>query len=520
MKISDHILIQRFFRSADNFPDRPALRFANSEYTYAELHEIARSYEQAVRGVAESSPVVAILAERSIDAYGGILGILMAGKGYLPLNPRFPAGRNGYMLRKAGTSTLIAGPECSEKLTELLQEKDLAFRIIARDDTLRDLLPEGTEVLPAAQPEEPSSREAERNPDDIAYLLFTSGSTGNPKGVAVTNRNVTAYLDNLSSMFSFNHEDVFTQTFDLTFDLSVHDLFVCWSAGACLCIPGDNSSFGLSRYLKQAQPTVWFSVPSVVLLMNRMRLLKENVFPWLRLSFFCGEALSADAAAMWKAAAPSSAIINLYGPTEATIAVSAYLLPEHIDEAKTRNGVVSIGRPFPGHRHLLAGEVTGRGLLCISGPQVVNGYFGDEELTRAAFFEHGTPSQVYYNTGDLAEQDASGDLYFRGRADSEVKVFGYRVNLQEIDHVLNSSQNVKQAVTLYLESPSGEYKLVSFIDPAREKDDIPAILLHCRQKLPAYMVPEKIIFVDAMPLNPNGKIDRQTLAKIFREHHE
>jgi amino acid adenylation domain-containing protein len=520
MDTNNHILIHRFLRVAGKYPDRPALHFSDRTYTYSELLQVAAAYKNTVLQLREPSPVVAVLAEHCLDAYAGILGILLAGKGYLPLNPRFPVQRNGYMLRKSGSRSIIASLECAEKLTELLHEKDLSLTFISRNDGLATLMPAGMSFIKVEDTGGMETSAVEVGEDSTAYLLFTSGSTGNPKGVAVSNRNVTAYLDNLQEMFSFVPEDRFTQTFDLTFDLSVHDLFVCWSAGACLCVPDDNSSFGLSRYLKQVRPTVWFSVPSVAMLMERMRLLRESAFPFIRLSFFCGEALFADAATAWKAAAPASTVVNLYGPTEATIAVSAYVLPEKAGDAKVRNGVVSIGRLFPGHSHLLAGEVTGRGVLCLTGPQVVRGYFEDELLTKTSFFDYGTPPVQYYNTGDLAEQDASGDLYFRGRSDSEVKVYGYRVNLQEIDHVLNSSQNIKQAVTLYLATPSGEYKLVSFIDPAREKDDIPAILMHCRQKLPTYMVPEKIIFVDAMPLNPNGKVDRQTLAKIFREHHE
>jgi acyl-coenzyme A synthetase/AMP-(fatty) acid ligase len=417
---------------------------------------------------------------------------------------------------------VIADEECIIVLNELLEGMENPVNVLSHEEIgpFSDVVARRHRFRIMEHATVPEYQEMEGNPESTAYMLFTSGSTGHPKGVAVTNRNVTTYLDNLASLFEFYPEDRFTQTFDLTFDLSVHDLFICWSAGACLCIPEDNSSFGLIRYMKSMQPTVWFSVPSVAVLMERMRLLKENAFPWLRMSFFCGEALFLDLAGAWKQAAPSSSIINLYGPTEATIAVSSYLLPERVADSKTRNGVVSIGRLFPYHHHLLAGEVPGRGVLCITGPQVVQGYYQDETLTTKSFFDYGTPSHRYYNTGDLAEQDAQGDLYFRGRSDSEVKISGYRVNLQEIDHVLSSSQNIKQSVTLYLASPSGENVLVSFIDPAREKDDIPSILMHCRQKLPWYMVPEKIIFVESLPLNPNGKIDRQTLTKIFLAHHE
>jgi amino acid adenylation domain-containing protein len=520
MGYNEQILIHRFLASAIKYPDRPALEFARYQFTYAQLLKKAHAYAREIASLKETSPVVAIMGHRTFDGFAGILGILLAGKGYLPLNPGFPPDRNRYILERSGTHTILTGGGYPEDVMNILSSSRMDYRVIEKaSDALdgQDELdlagvfddPPGTGLagLPVSVPR------------DIAYLLFTSGSTGKPKGVAVSNRNVTAYLDNITSLFHFTPEDRFTQTFDLTFDLSVHDLFVCWSAGACLCVPEDGTSFGLRPYMDQLKPTVWFSVPSVAVLMDRMRLLKENTFPWLRLSFFCGEALLYDTAISWKNAAPSSKIINLYGPTEATIAVGAYPLPEKAAEVKTQNGIVSIGKLFPGHQYILGDEEDNKGMLCLSGPQVVEGYFRDERMTNECFFETGTPS-LFYNTGDLVLSDKEGDLFFLGRADSEVKISGYRVNLLEIDHVISSVSKVEQAATLYLEDPGGMKRLVSFIVMKDKEDDIPYILKHCRRQLPQYMVPEKIIFADALPLNPNGKTDRRALAEIFRNHYE
>jgi acyl-coenzyme A synthetase/AMP-(fatty) acid ligase len=415
---------------------------------------------------------------------------------------------------------VITGPTEIDLLAELLDRSDKTYELVTtKDSNLTMKVRKKLNDVRIAEASGEMPTETEFNPDDTAYLLFTSGSTGNPKGVAVSNRNATAYLDNIISMFDFTPEDRFTQCFDLTFDLSVHDLFVCWSIGACLCIPDDNSTFGLVRYLKDMKPTVWFSVPSVANLMNHMRLLKEGSFSWLRISFFCGEALLLDTALAWKRAAPGSQVINLYGPTEATIAISAYTVPERAEDIKSNLGIVSIGKIFPGHIWLFKGEENDEGELCLSGPQVVTGYFNEEKLTQEYFFHTGTPSH-YYNTGDLVEADKDGDLFFLGRSDSEVKISGYRVNLLEIDHIISLMEEVEHVATLYLPIRSLDNVLISFLVTYKKKVDILSVLDHCRNHLPSYMVPEKIIFVETMPLNPNGKIDKKALASIFYDQNE
>lgn len=504
------ILVQRFLHSVANHPDRPALRFSDRDYSYQQLFAGAHGFARIIADSGDQSTYVAILAERSFTAYAGILGTLLAGKAYMPLNPRFPLQRNHYILMQSQAGTMVVGGECQAMARDLMKQPGLSDRL-----TILELPFIAEETL-----EIPEIRQPAESP---AYLLFTSGSTGNPKGVAVSNRNVTAYLEHLASMFRFSPEDRFTQLFDLTFDLSVHDMFVCWSAGACLCIPEDSSSLGISRYMKQMQPTIWFSVPSVAMMLDRMRLLKSGAFPSLRLSFFCGEALHVGTATAWIQAASASQVVNLYGPTETTIAICAYILPVLQEDIKSRQGVVCIGKPFPGHSYLMQGEADGAGVLCLSGPQVVEWYFMDEELSRQYFIEAGIPSKRYYVTGDLVAADPEGDLFFLGRADYEVKISGYRVNLLEIDHVIQELKHVEQAVTLYLSVGDNRNVLVTFVMTYEKKDDILDdiffITTHCRQKLAPYMVPEKIIFVDEMPLTPNGKTDRQALAALFKEKY-
>ncbi len=192
--------------------------------------------------------------------------------------------------------------------------------------------------------------------DSIAYLLFTSGSTGRPKGVMVSHANVLHYLDCVIKRYGFTSNDRVSQTFDLTFDLSAHDLFVAWEAGACVCCPTQKESIKPGAFINDARLTVWFSVPSTAVFMRRFGVLKPGMYPGLRLTLFCGEALPVETARQWALAAPNSVIENIYGPTELTIACTVY----RWDNAKSPNeceqGVVPIGQPLDGMQALIVDQ--------------------------------------------------------------------------------------------------------------------------------------------------------------------
>jgi amino acid adenylation domain-containing protein len=509
MDIEENIaasLAGRVWETVRKYPAYAALELGDRQYSYKELYDAAASVMRAITELDDPNPFVAIMADKSFTCYAGILGILLAGKAYLPVNPRFPAARNLFMFEKARIRVIIAGENADEELEEIL-----------------DIYPEDVFII---FPEEMEWRQESGLPPRIiepgqpAYLLFTSGTTGNPKGVPVSHANVCWYLDQMMQYFDFGTDDRFTQLFDLTFDLSVHDLFLAWSSGACLVVPPDNSSFAMARFIREKQPTVWFSVPSVVNLMDRMRLLKKGAFPSIRLSFFCGEALPLRPAQAWKTAAGHSRLVNLYGPTEATIAVSYYELAEDPQSWKSEMGILSIGKVFEGNYYLLhdTGPENSPGELCLAGKQVVEAYYDNEEADKEAFFKDPGSGQSWYKTGDLVKVDEEGDLFFLGRKDAEVKISGYRVNLKEIEYVLAGYQKVAQAVVIFDVDAEGQGITQAFIllkeNAAQAEKELDA---HCRQQLPWYMVPGKFIFVKEIPLNANGKIDTIALKKSLTD---
>jgi amino acid adenylation domain-containing protein len=516
-------LISGFFRSLRADPGRPALEIGVLSLSYEQLWNYAGGIAGCLLETLEpSEKVVAVLASRSVAAYGGILGVLGSGRGYVPLNPKFPLERTLVMLRASGCKTLIVGQECAGTLESLLPRLNESLKLIFPDPGSK---PQFSSVHRVITTEELSTIADPRHPiigpGDTAYLLFTSGSTGVPKGVAVSQSNAVAYMEYAAKRFGMHNRDRCSQNFDLTFDLSVHDLFTCWDAGATLC-PFAEQTLTPATLIEEKELTCWFSVPSVAMFASKLGLLEPGAFPSLRWSLFCGEALSASLAAAWQGAANKSILENLYGPTEATIAITYYRWDSDTSPAECVRGLVPIGWPFDGQQVCAVNDdlapvpVGESGELCLGGSQVTRGYLNDPEKTAKSFvrLQH-TGDQVWYRTGDLVRQDERGCLFYLGRRDFQVKVNGYRVELQEIDLVLREAARTELAVAIPWPlsdgSASGIVGVISGSDPAHDQQIIAA----CETRLPRYMVPSRIYHFPQIPLNVNGKIDRGKITEML-----
>ena len=526
------LLISGFIQATGKYPEHTALKVDGADYSYGALARLAAEISASIKaGESQGYPLVALLAYRSISAYAGALGILMAGKGYVPLNPNFPAERNFNMLSLSGCRIMVVGRECLGMLKSLLPKLGVRFAFIFPDtrelDELRNQYPNhlfiGADDVAAI---EGRVSMPDNGQESIAYLLFTSGSTGVPKGVCVSNQNARAYVDYTCARYGCDHRDRFSQAFDMTFDLSVHDLFVCWEHGGCLCVIPESTTMAPAKFIKDNKLTMWFSVPSVAMFMSRMRMLKAGSFPSLRFSLFCGEPLPATLAQQWQDAAPNSVVENLYGPTEATIAITNYRWNNSESPAVCRNGIVPIGRAFEGQRTcvvdqalrvLPAGQT---GELCLGGSQVTGGYLNDPEKTTQAFVRIPQMGDgIWYLTGDLALEDENGYLHYLGRIDNQVKIRGYRVELQEIDAALRKASGSEMAVCVAWPLAGGSAEgVVAFICGANVKNERP-IIDYCKGLLPPYMIPTRVEFINDMPLNVNGKIDRLALLNMLKKEN-
>lgn len=520
-----NLLHGRFLASAARYPDAMALRIGPRTWTYAEVAETARRWAAALTDTLGAAPQrVGVFAYRSEVSYVGVLASLFAGAAFVPLNRTFPTDRTRLMIEQADLDALIVDRASLPQLGEICRGLRRAPACVLLPDAEPGDAPEldtplrGQADLARARP--PGALPAVAA-DQVAYLLFTSGSTGQPKGVPISHANAAHFLEVNQQRYQLTPDDRLTQTFDQTFDLSVFDLFMAWSSGAGLCAMQPIQMLSPFRFLQEQGVTVWFSVPSAGALLRKQNLLRPGSMPGLRWSLFCGEGLPRSTAEAWQAAAPNSVVENLYGPTELTIACTVYRWDPQRSPAACVNELVPIGQPYPGLDALIVDEDLqpvapgGEGELCVAGPQTFQGYWRDAAQTAQRMLSAAGPSgaqQRYYRTGDRVRQLPDGTMVHLGRMDQQIKVQGYRVELSEIEGVLTQQPGVIAAVALGWPVENGSASgVVAFVaGPA----PAPAALLEAaRQRLPAYMAPRAIFPLEAMPLNSNGKIDRKELQR-------
>lgn len=521
------LLYRGFINSVNAFPERPALNVAGATQTYRQLFQKAASLAATIAAneIDKQPPLTAVFARRSVTAFAGVLAALMRGHGYVPLNCTFPAGRTRTMLQRAGCATIIVDEGSEGQLHEVLTglEQKAAVILPEREDIqeFSERWPQHRFIGAKALVPWDRWREAEVSSGSVAYLLFTSGSTGVPKGVMVTHDNVAHYINFVAERFSITEEDRFSQMFEMTFDLSAADMFVAWSRGACVCCPSGKALLNPGRFISDMELTVWFSVPSVPIFMKRLGGLKPGSYPKLRVSMFCGEALPVDIAKSWTAAAPNSIVENLYGPTELTIACMYYRWTPDVAQDDAELGLVPIGSPFPGMEALVidedlqevnAGET---GELLMTGPQVSAGYWADPEKTAQSFIVPPGKKAVFYRTGDRVRKPKKGfPMTYLGRTDNQIKILGHRVELAEIESVVREESTIEGVVALgWPIMPGGALGVEVFIEDAAA--GLSDLKERIAGRLPGYMVPKRFHFLPEFPLNANGKYDRMALTKYL-----
>ncbi len=481
-----------FLRGLAADPAAVALRIGSKRLTYQWLHERALALAGDLVATADAPPRrVGLLAAHSEQAYAGLLAASYAGAAVVPLNPEYPAERTRAMITAANLDAVVADANGVAVLGELTG--DLGSAPVITEPVHR-----------------PLDRPCAAAPEDVAYILFTSGSTGRPKGVPVLHRNVDAYLRSIHDRYAFSRDDVVSQTFDLTFDLAMSDLFAAWGCGGTLvCVPPPAMAV-LKEFIAYHRISVWFSSPSVISLARR-RGLGPGDLPTLRLSMFCGESLLRHDATDWQAAASRSRVENLYGPTELTISCTAYRWDPPADHDPCVNDIVPIGTMYPGLRYILLGT-DGRpdpreGELCVTGTQMFPGYL-DPADDVGRFVEH--DGLRWYKTGDVVRQLPSADLAYLGRRDHQVKIRGVRLELAEVEWGMRRCRGVRDAVAVIA---AGE--LVGFYTGERQpsavlQDELGAFF-------PRQQIPRLCHHLNEFPLSANRKTDRRALTELAAE---
>ncbi|MBC7660578.1 MAG: amino acid adenylation domain-containing protein [Chitinophagaceae bacterium] len=509
-----------FDQTVRSFPNAPAVEFVDGCLDYQQLMALALQVAGYLKVHATDSPYIGLFSSRSLMTYAGALGILLAGKAYVPLNPGFPSERLNVIINKAGLTTVLVGKE-TEKVWGILNSHPSVSHLLFDSTAAQGLFAnDNGKHLSAIETFEPlAENRCSIQPSDPVYLLFTSGTTGQPKGIAIPHQNVNEYVAWARSELPLTHQDRCSQIFEMSFDLSVHDLLVTLCQGACLVIPRDGDLLFPSQYITKRRLTAWFSVPSMGSQMKQLGLLKPGAYPKLRQVLFCGEALPIAVADAWSKASPDARILNLYGPTEATIAMALY---EYRGDKQWSSGVVPIGKAFP-HMEAEVFDTEGKvqlkpgheGELWLSGPQLASGYFLDPVTSKAAFVQ--LNGKDWYRTGDLAMRDAQGDLLFLGRIDQQIKIRGYRVEIGEIEHVLRKSSGRDVWVVVLYQTIRDE-QLIAVHENFTEPLDNVKCLTDCEASLPTYMIPSAILSIPSIPRNANGKLDRKAVLELVKNH--
>ena len=491
-------LYRWFAASVTAVPDATALVVGDRTLTYAQLDRMVAG----LAGELHRGSRVGLLASRSVAAYAAYLAICRAGAVVVPLNPAYPPERNRSVATLAGLDRILLTDGAGQESLG-----DLPVPVLSLDDG-------GLSAPSAAALSKPP---AQVSPDDLAYILFTSGSTGRPKAVPIRGRNLDAFLRYNIARYRVRPGCRLSQTFDLTFDPSVFDMFVAWGAGATLVVPTRDELYDPVGFVNSRAVTHWYSVPSLITIAQAADMLPRASLPHLRYSLFAGEQLTLDQATAWADAAPASIIENLYGPTELSVTVSTYRLPA--DRAAwpvTSNGTVPIGDVYPHLHHRIR-----QGELQVRGPQRFAGYL-DPSDNAGRFVEPtgrsctgGPSAEAWYRTGDRVGVEA-GTLVHLGRLDHQVKILGQRVEPAEVEAALRHWAGVPEVVVLATPRADGHVELAAVYsgpvaDPGQLRDRL-------RQYLPQHMVPRRFVHLPNLPLNHHGKVDRLACADHVRQH--
>jgi amino acid adenylation domain-containing protein len=514
-----YLLPQAIDQAAERSPDHHAIRFGGRHLDYAELAERSARLARvlAEEGVRRGDRV-GIYMGKGLPSAVAIYGIMKAGAAYVPLDPMAPAARLAFILRDCGIRHLITEPAKTVTLRRLIAEGAGLQCLIGieppADLPARAISWEEVEAAPAHAPDAGTMEQ------DLAYILYTSGSTGVPKGVMHTHRSALSWAEISAQTYGFRPDDRLSNHAPLHFDLSTLDYFSAAVAGATtVIIPEAHTKLpaSLSKLMEDERLTVIFAVPFALVQLLLRGALEKRELSALRWVLFGGEPFPTKHLRALMALLPQARFSNVYGPTEVN-GVTHYPvppLPEGSDEP------IPIGRPYGNvemlivddeNRPVAPGEV---GQLLIRSPTMMRGYWGRPDLNERAFFRRtvfGHYEDVFHPTGDLVRERPDGNLDFLGRKDRQIKARGNRVELDEVEAALGSHPAVEAAAVFPVPDPEGGQHIEAAVTLKPGSAPTPAELsLHVASHLPPYAVPEKIVVLSEFPLTSTDKIDRLQL---------
>lgn len=468
----------------------------NRSYTYRDLSQSVSKIRIILQESVISNSNIGLVCNNDLDTYASILALWLEGFCYVPLNPHWPTERCENIIDQVGLSIVLDSKQQSDRWSvKTIQTSMLSY---TRDEL--DF--------------------SAYSGDKLAYVLFTSGSTGEPKGVPITRTNLGSFIESMRNLgLNISSSDKCLQPFDLSFDFSVSAYLIPLVCGASTyTVPGNVVKYiYIATLILEQKLTVLQMVPSMI--RNLLPYIEELDLSKIRYNILCGEALVKNDIMKWHKGNPHMISYNMYGPTENTVFCTYYIISEsNLNSLLECNDVVSIGKSFLNSSCILindAGDIVDssnqEGELCLSGRQLTPGYWKNEKQNNEKFFL--IDGKKYYKSGDLCFYSNSKDLMYIGRIDSQVKINGFRVELGEIESLFKNQTNNQFCIVLPYKNDEGatELALISEGD-IKNANQVKAYL---EKKLPKYMIPKRYLSMDAIPLNQNGKIDRNAIYIFF-----
>lgn len=486
-------------------PDKTAAVDEKTSCTYKELKQRAEEIGSWLRKEVQAGKPVAVFMEKSVTALQLFMGIVYAGDFYVLIDPAFPTQRIQQILGVLNPEMVITYAEHRDRLREAGYNGKIAEAGEIHCDIHREAL---AEIRRQAVDTDP------------LYGIFTSGSTGVPKGVVICHRSVIDFIDCFTELFHIEEKDVIGNQAPFDFDVSVKDIYSCLKTGATLVIiPKSYFMFpnAVMDMLEEHHVTTLIWAVSALCLLNRLHGLKYKVPASINKIMFSGERMPVKQLNQWRAYYPNAMFVNLYGPTEITCNCTYYILDREFSEDEN----LPIGKPFPNERVFLLDdgerEVTEKhksGEICVAGTALALGYYNNPEMTEKAFIQNPLNKnypEIIYRTGDLGYIGEDERLYFAGRKDFQIKHMGHRIELEEIETVLGSLRDVEHACCFFDEKKN---KVVAYYTGTEDKR---GIIDEMKTKVPDFMVPNVFVNVEELPLNKNGKTDRNRLKEMYRE---
>ncbi|MCH5317923.1 MAG: amino acid adenylation domain-containing protein [Eubacterium sp.] len=487
-------------QSADKYASEVAAEDEFGSCTYSSLLETSRRIGSALAGRIQPHAPVAVFMEKSIDTLCAFFGAVYAGGFYSLMNPQLPEERLKQIRSVLNASTIITDCEHLDLAKTVFGEE----KILLIDD-LKACAVNG-ELLRAI-------RESAADTDPL-YANFTSGSTGVPKGVLVSHRSVIDFINNFTEIFSITKEDVIGNQAPFDFDVSVKDIYSAIKTGARLVIIPKrlfSNPVPLLDFICEHEVTTMTWAVSALCLITTFHGLDYKAPEKVNKILFSGEVMPLKHLNAWMDHLPNATFVNLYGPTEITCNCTYHVIDRNRDY---ENGI-PIGKAFPNKDVFLLSDDNTKitepniaGEICVRGTALALGYYNAPEQTAKAFVQN--PLNPYYpeliyRTGDFGKYDENGDIMFGGRRDFQIKHMGHRIEIEEIEKAINNTNGIERCCCIFDESKS---KLYGFYIGSLEKKELHFKL---KERLPEYMIPNALRKLEAMPLTPNGKIDRKAL---------